>query len=116
MDDFYNDEIIDIEKESNSTSNNIEEKDTGNIIPQHLFYEFEEVRKEELNELLLSNNNDFMKKEIDDKIRCTFIHDKVIFDAFNNAMNYYGKRKESKRPWIKQTKAAYDRDYSLDDI
>jgi hypothetical protein len=118
LDDFYNDEPPESEKDDSKDdfSENEDEKDNGCIIPQQLFYEFEQVRKQEFQEQINQKVNDFSDREIEDKIRYTFIHDKVIFDTFNNAMSLYDKRRETQRPWIKKTIAAYDREYTKTDI
>lgn len=118
LDDFYNDEAPESEKDDSKDeiSENDDDKDNGCIIPQQLFYEFEQVRKQRFQELMHQVDNDFSNKEIEDKIRYTFIHDKVIFDTFNNAINLYDKRRETQRPWIKKTIAAYDRNYTETDI
>ena len=115
---FNNDEAPESEKNSQcDKSENLEEQDQGFIIPQNLFYEYEQVRKEEFYQIIRNvEKPEYSEAEIEDKVKYTFIHDKVIFDAFNNALNLYGKRKETLRPWIKQNRASYDRDYNTPEI
>lgn len=121
LDDFYNDEPVESEERESIDKNSEEEEDHDNglIIPQQLFYEFEQVRKETLSKQLRQNNllkAEFTDEEIEDKLKYTFIHDKVIFDTFNNAINLYDQRRESLRPWVKQKQAAYDRPYTAKNI
>lgn len=74
------------------------------------------MRKVNLSCSFQAVDNDFTETEIEDKIKYTFIHDKVIFDTINGAMNLFDKRRETIRPWKKQKQAAYDRNYSKADI
>ncbi|CAI2381250.1 unnamed protein product [Moneuplotes crassus] len=117
LDDFYNDEVPESDKNSQANlSNKVEEPDTGLVLPQQLFYEFEEVRKQDLyKNIEKCANPEYKENEIEDKVRYTFIHDKVVFDAFNNALSHYGERSETPRPWIKQ-KASFERYYNVDEI
>lgn len=120
LDDFYNDEPQDTDRDSvDRDSDDNSEEDNGFVIPQQLFFEFEQVRKDELYQNLTSSGpgkTEYSDAEIEDKIKYTFIHDKVIFDTLNTAINTYEKRRETLRPWIKQKQAAYDRSYTAQDI
>lgn len=116
LDDFYNDKTYESEQSENSDH---EEEDNGNILPNELFWEYEQIRNNEFNLQLnkLSDSEwEFTEAEIEDKIKYTFIHNKVVFDTINNAMNLFSKRRETLRPWKKRKLAAYNRNYSVDDI
>lgn len=119
LDDFYNDDPHETDQSSSEYEKNTEggsDDDNGNILPNELFYEFEETRKSENYSLLTQCDNDFTEEEVEDKVKCTFIHDKVVFDTFNIALNLYNKRREEIRPWRKHSQAAYDRPYSQQNI
>jgi hypothetical protein len=120
LDDFYMDEAPESEKDlDEKDSVEGEEQDNGFVIPQQIFYEFEQVRRSQLTNFPVFNEKgekEFSDKEIEDKVHYMFIHDKVVFDTFNSAINWFDKRRETQRPWIKQTQAAYERPYSVSDI
>lgn len=125
LDDLYNDETHETDRDSDSKMSEENEEDTGEIVPHELFYEYEQIRKNEVYMNAQNDDNDFTSEEIEDKIKYMFIHDKAIFEAMfahnntqftNGALSFYGKRKETTRPWIKETQASYNRNYSVKNI
>ena len=116
FDDFYNDKTWESEQSEN---NETDDEDNGCILPNELFYEYEQIRKNEYNiQLNQLNESDweFTESEIEDKIKYTYVHDKVVFDTLNNAMDLFSKRKETIRPWRKHKLAAHNRNFWIEDI
>ena len=114
LDDFYNDGTQRSDNGSECKQSVEDEQDNRYIVPNELFYEYEQIRKNQIYHMSKESDNDFTEEEIEDKIKYTFIHDKVVFDTlFNNALNLYGQRQETCRSWTKQTKAACKRSYSV---
>lgn len=79
------------------------------IVPNEVFYSLEQIRKH------IYDNADpqfrITEEEKTNKIHNTFIHDKMLFDSFNNALNQLSRRKEEACPWTTSTKKINQRKY-----
>ena len=71
--------------------NNTEGQIFEDILSNDVFYTLEEARKYMYEK---DDNSMITAHEKDSKIQNTFIHDKMLFDAFNCALNSLGRRKE----------------------
>lgn len=61
------------------------------ILSSETFYTLEQMRKEQFD---LQDNHQLTEEEKESKLHNTFIHDKMMFDAFNTALHHTSKRKE----------------------
>ena len=80
------------------------------ILPNEIFYSLEQIRKHIYDgteeEKLITED------EKSTKIHHTFIHDKMLFDSFNTALNLLSKRKEEQCPWSSGSKNLAHKKYN----
>jgi hypothetical protein len=71
------------------------------ILPNEIFYSIEQIRKHIYDntkeEKMITEDEKFKK------IHNTFIHDKMLFDSFNTALNLLSHRHEDPCPWTSAT-------------
>ena len=94
---------------------NFDSTQYDNIVPLEIFFSMGQERKSMYNEEV--NNKIISEDELENKIKYTFIHDKIIFDWFNKAINMLNTKKEELLPWNKGNKRisqkSFDKDKAL---
>jgi hypothetical protein len=68
------------------------------ILPNEIFYSLQQLRKHIHDDI--SNEMRITEDEKANKIHNTFIHDKMLFDSFNTALNSPLDNKQELSPWI----------------